>query len=55
MANWAAIPEYKSALEGAMGADGAAEMDRQVSAQLGAFNAMAERIYINWMQTSAQA
>ncbi len=55
VANWVAIPEYKSALEGAMG-DGAAErLAGDVSAQMTSFNAMAERLYINWMQTSAQA
>jgi GMP synthase-like glutamine amidotransferase len=52
---WAQIPEYKGALERAMGAEGAAQLEREVAARMGEFNDMAERIYINWLQTSAQA
>ncbi len=55
VANWALIPEYASALEQAMGADGAAELERDVTANMSAFNGMAERLYINWLQTAAQA
>lgn len=52
--NWAAIPEYCSALETAM-ADGAVgRLAADVSARMPEFNAMAERLYINWMQTSAR-
>ena len=54
VANWAMIPEYAGALEQAMGADGAARLDEDVTANMAAFNAMAERIYINWLQTAAQ-
>lgn len=52
--NWAAIPEYKTALENAMGAEGAAALEKDVAAKLSDFNAMAERVYINWLQTAAQ-
>ena len=55
VANWAKIPEYASALEQAMGATGAAQLERDVTANMAAFNGMAERIYINWLQTAAQA
>lgn len=52
--NWAAIPEYRSALETAMGSDGVARMQSAVAAELKQFNDMAERLYINWLQTAAQ-
>ena len=53
--NWADIPEYRGALENAMG-DGAVDrLAADVAAGMERFNAMAERLYINWMQTSAQA
>ncbi|MEL6296170.1 MAG: type 1 glutamine amidotransferase [Pseudomonadota bacterium] len=55
VANWAAIPEYKSALERAMGQGATDRLAEDVSNRLIEFNAMAERLYINWMQTSAQA
>jgi len=53
--NWAQIPEYESALEKAMGKGAARQLANDVSAKLDDFNTMAERLYINWMQTSAQA
>lgn len=52
--NWAAIPEYEAALIKAMGPDGVAQMRAAVDARLEEFNAMAERLYINWLQTAAQ-
>ena len=54
VAAWAEIPEYRAALEGAMGADGVAQMQAAVDAQMNQFNEMAERFYINWLQTAAQ-
>ena len=54
VANWAKIPEYAGALETAMGADGASLLARDVEANMKAFNDMAERMYINWLQTAAQ-
>ena len=54
VANWAEIPEYKSALEGAMGTNAADRLAEEVATHLVDFNAMAERLYINWMQTSAR-
>ena len=55
VANWAAIPEYAHALEQAMGAGAVNRLAADVDAEMKAFNEIAERIYINWMQTSAQA
>lgn len=55
VANWADIPEYAQALEKALGADGAAQLAKDVEANLKSFNDMAERMYINWMQMAAQA
>lgn len=54
VANWAGIPEYKLALENAMGVGAADCLANDVNAQMNVFNGMAERLYINWMQTSAQ-
>ncbi|NNE79940.1 MAG: type 1 glutamine amidotransferase [Silicimonas sp.] len=54
VANWAAIPEYAEALENAMGADGARQLEADVAARLADFNETAERLYINWLQTAAR-
>ena len=53
--NWAAIPAYRAALERAMGASGVADLADAVSNRLSDFEAMAERVYINWLQCAAQA
>jgi GMP synthase-like glutamine amidotransferase len=53
--NWAQISEYASALGSAMGQGGAAKLEAQCSAKMEAFNKMAERLYMNWLQTSAKA
>lgn len=55
VANWARIPEYAAALTQALGPEGAAEMQAGVEANISDFNAMAERLYINWLQAAAQA
>lgn len=52
--NWIAIPSYAAALETALGKNGAAKLKAACDAQLDSFNTMAERVYINWLQTSAQ-
>ena len=54
VANWAEIPEYKSALENALGPTGPDVLERDVAAQMSEFNKMAERLYINWLQTAAR-
>ncbi len=51
---WAEIPEYSEALDKAMGEGAVARLDAECAARMDAFNTMAERIYINWLQTSAK-
>ena len=55
VSNWAEIPEYAAALNAALGADGQAALDAACAAEMQNFSAHAERVYINWMQTAAQA
>lgn len=55
VSNWAEIPEYRSALDDALGENATGRLAADVSKHMPEFNAMAERLYINWMQTSAQA
>jgi len=52
--NWAEIFEYGDALHTAMGVNGASQLAAACNAQMSAFNQMAERVYINWLQTSAK-
>jgi GMP synthase-like glutamine amidotransferase len=52
--NWAAIPAYADALKTALGDDGAARLRKDCADQMQQFEKMAERIYINWLQTSAR-
>ena len=53
--NWADIPEYAGALEKAMGAGAVDRFDHECSARMETFNAMAERLYMNWLQLTARA
>ena len=53
--NWSAIPEYRKALENAMGSDGVQVMEDAVAKNFENFEKAAERFYINWLQTAAQA
>ena len=55
VANWAEIPEYRGALEKALGPDGVQVIGSAVDAHLKGFEAAAERVYINWLQCAAQA
>lgn len=52
---WAAIPAYAAALDRALGPDGADRLRADCMARMDAFQARAERLYINWLQLSAQA
>lgn len=54
VANWAEISEYAAALETAMGEGAVAKLEAEVAAKMSDFNAMAERLYINWLQAAAQ-
>lgn len=47
--DWAAIPAYRTALEAAMGAGAVDRLTADVSARLPEFNAMARRIYQNFL------
>ena len=51
--NWAEIPEYAQALDGAMGEGAVDRLEADVSARLNTFEQLAERFYINWLQTTA--
>ena len=53
-ANWREIPEYAAALEKSLGSDGAAGMSLDCTNSLSEFNSIAERLYINWLQTAAR-
>lgn len=52
--NWAEIPAYADALSNALGADGVATLRAACDQRMDAFAKMAERVYINWMQTAAK-
>ena len=52
--NWNTIPAYANALTAALGADGADTLQSVCAKNMKAFEAMSERVYINWMQTSAR-
>jgi GMP synthase-like glutamine amidotransferase len=53
--NWNKIPAYATALQQALGGNGAARLEADCSSNLNAFNTMTERVYINWMQAAARA
>jgi len=52
--NWAKIPEYHGALVKALGEDGAAKLKADCDARMKIFASNAERLYINWLQTTAR-
>lgn len=52
--NWAAIPAYAGALEKAMGPGAVETFEAECAKRMETFNAMAERIYINWLQATAR-
>ncbi len=51
---WAEIPEYAAALDTALGAGAAARLEADCADRMRAFNDMAERLYINWLQATAK-
>ena len=53
--NWKEIPAYNQALVAALGNDGGQQLSDACAAQMQAFATMSERVYINWLQTSAAA
>lgn len=52
--NWAQIPEYLSALENALGKNGVEKLQNEANKTQAKFETLAERVYINWMQTIAK-
>lgn len=55
VANWNAIPTYADALKGALGAKGGEILQEACAVKMKDFAVMAERLYINWLQTAAKA
>ena len=55
VANWAKIPAYSEALEKAMGPGAVDRLAADCDRHMGEFNRLAERLYMNWLQTSAKA
>jgi GMP synthase-like glutamine amidotransferase len=53
VANWSAIPAYAEALTKALGKDGVQQMDQACATHMPDFEKIAERLYINWLQTAA--
>jgi len=49
---WSQIPEYKTALEAAMGPGSVPDLQAKASDNMQAFNGTARRIYSNWMQSA---
>jgi len=54
VASWNAVPAYARALRTALGEDGAETLERDVAARADDFARLSERLYINWLQTSAR-
>ena len=52
--NWAAIPSYAEDLETALGKNGVVELKVACENNMSEFSQLAERFYINWLQTSAK-
>jgi hypothetical protein len=52
--NLAATPARKSALHAALGEKGISTLRARCDEKMVFFNTMAERVYINWLQTAAQ-
>lgn len=52
---WAEIPAYAQALEKAMGKGALEQFETACAARMDAFNEMAERLYINWLQATSCA
>ena len=52
--NWAEIPEYLDVLKNALGANGVEKLQNDANKTQAKFETLAERVYINWMQTIAK-
>ena len=52
--SWNQIPEYRLALDQALGEEGYIQLEAACEENMTTMNAAAERVYINWLQTSAR-
>jgi GMP synthase-like glutamine amidotransferase len=52
--NWVDLPAYETALKSALGAEGPAILKASCDEKLAEFEKLAERVYINWLQTTAR-
>ncbi len=52
--NWAKIPAYHDALVKALGDEGAQSLKAECDSRMSNFEKNAERLYINWLQTTAR-
>ncbi|WP_371223238.1 type 1 glutamine amidotransferase [Roseovarius sp. 2305UL8-3] len=52
--NWNNIPEYAGALDKAIGKGAVDALEARCAERMEAFNDMAERLYINWLQATAK-
>ena len=53
--DWLSLDEYSLALKRAKGENGAKLLDEECKNEMVNFNKLAERLYINWLQTSSRA
>ena len=54
IADWATISEYADSLKAALGPSGQEKLEKDCAVHMNDFNTMAERLYLNWLQTSAR-
>lgn len=52
--NWCSIDDYMAALKKSLGEAGPTILEQSVEDHLDMFNTLAERVYINWLQTAAR-
>ena len=52
--DWLSLDEYSLALKRAKGDNGAKFLEEECKKEMSNFNKLAERLYINWMQTSSR-
>ena len=52
--NWIDLPAYESALKSALGEEGPEILKAACDEKLAEFEKLAERVYINWLQTAAR-
>jgi|TARA_X000000950_G_C13756830_1_gene595111 hypothetical protein len=49
------IPEYEASLTAALSVNNQKTLEADCAAHMHAFNAMAKRLYLNWLQTAPRA